>query len=63
MKEVLIVDTPEVVDLSELISSILETMNTIQDRLEGIQETQAEIVEKLDNIGLGDGLGLTEYES
>lgn len=51
-------------DLAELLTSILESMDSIQDRLEAIQETQAEVIEKLDNLGLPSSPGFeVGYES
>lgn len=50
-------------DLAELLTSILESMDGIQDRLEAIQETQAEVIEKLDNLGLPGGSFEVGYDS
>ncbi len=53
----------EGIDLEELLTEILSSMNEIQDRLEAIQETQAEVIEKLDNLGVpGSGFEV-DYES
>lgn len=51
------------IDLASLLEEIVAAMGRIQDSIDGISETQSEILEKLDNLGLGDGLGLTEFES
>lgn len=57
------VEVVEVEDVAGALKVIMERMDLLTDLLEDIQHTQAEIIEKLDNIGLGDGLGLSEYES
>lgn len=51
------------IDLASLLEEIVAAMGRIQDSIDGISDTQSEILEKLDNLGLGDGLGLTEFES